>query len=32
MTDRPPDLQHKQTLAIIKAMNGDNDDLINIRK
>ena len=26
------DLQHKQTIAIIKAMNGDNNDLINICK
>lgn len=31
LQNMPPDLQHKQTLAILKAIDGDNSELMAVR-
>ena len=31
LRNMPPDLQHRQTLAIVKAIDGDNNDLMAVR-
>lgn len=31
LQNMPPDLQHRQTLAIVKAIDGDNNDLMAVR-